>query len=145
MRSIQLGYGAGMEESGGGDRGPADEQLVRIETWRVAHAARDALVVEVAGEIDLYTVDRFRTAVAAGFDQLHDGEVLVIDLTDVTFLSSTGLQALVEVTQAARRRRQPLRIVVDHTRPVIRPLKLTGLDDVLALFNTIDDALRAPH
>jgi hypothetical protein len=66
-----------MEESGGGDRGPADEQLVRIETWRVAHAARDALVVEVAGEIDLYTVDRLRAALAAGLDQLRDGEILV--------------------------------------------------------------------
>ena len=141
-----------MQESGvggsdshlGGGRGPADEQLVRIETGRVVRAKGEALVVTVAGEIDLFTVDRFRAAVAAGFDELRDGEVLVIDLTEVTFLSSQGLQALVDVTQAAQRRREPLRIVVDHTRTVTRPIVVTGLDGVLALFNTVDDALQAP-
>lgn len=128
----------------GGGRGPADEQLVRIETDRVVHAAGEALVVAVGGEIDMFTVDRFRAAVAAGFDQLRDGEILVIDLTKVTFLSSQGLQALVDVTQAAQRCREPLRLVVDHTRPVIHPIKVTGLDDFLALFDTVEDALHAP-
>ena len=136
--------GGGADSDLGGGLGPADEQLVRIETARIAHAKGEALVVTVAGEIDLYTVDRLRAAVAAVFDQLRDGEVLVIDLTEVTFLSSQGLQALVEVTWAAQRRREPLPIVVDHTRPVVRPIEVTGLDEVLALFNTVEDALPAP-
>jgi anti-sigma B factor antagonist len=134
----------GADSELGGGRGPASEQLVRIETGRVVHAQGEALVVAVAGEIDLFTVDRFRAAVTAGFDQLRDGEILVIDLTEVTFLSSQGLQALVDATVAAQRRREPLRIVVDHTRPVIRPIELTGLDDVLSLFDTVDDALHSP-
>lgn len=127
-----------------GGLGPADEQLIRIQTSRIAQFNREALVVTVAGEIDGYTVDRFRAAVVAGFDQLRDGQILVIDLTEVTFLSSEGLQALVEVTQTAQRRREPLPVVVDHTRPVIRPIQVTGLDDVLALFDTVEDALHAP-
>ncbi len=145
------GYGAGVQQSGDGagphlgdDLGPADEQLVRIETRRITHANSEALVVMVAGEIDLHTVHRLRTAVAAGFDQLSDGQMLVIDLTEVTFLSSEGLAALVDVTQTAQLRREPLPVVVDHTRPVIRPIEITGLDDVLALFNTLEDALQAP-
>jgi anti-sigma B factor antagonist len=117
---------------------------VRIETGRVVHAQGQALVVMVAGEIDLFTVDRLRAAVAAGFDELRDGEIMVIDLTEVTFLASQGLQALVDVTQAAQRRREPLRIVVDHNRPVIRPIEVTGLDEVLALFDTVEDALDSP-
>jgi anti-sigma B factor antagonist len=127
-----------------GGLSPAVEQLVHIETSRVAHATGTALVVRVAGEIDLFTVDRFRTATVAGFDDLHDGEILVLDLTEVTFLASHGLQALVQATEAARQRREPLRIVVDHNRLVIRPLQLTGLAQVLALFDTIEDALYAP-
>jgi anti-sigma B factor antagonist len=126
-----------------GAQGPAAEQMLRIGTGGVLHEQAQALVVTVAGEIDLLTVARLRSAVAAGFDKLRDGEILVIDLTDVTFLGSPGLQVLVDVTQAARRRREPLRLVVDHTRPVIRPIELTGLDDFLALFDTVDDALRA--
>ncbi|HKS51634.1 MAG TPA: STAS domain-containing protein, partial [Pseudonocardiaceae bacterium] len=51
-----------------------------------------ALVVTVAGEVDVLTIKRLRAALAAGFDQLRGGEVLIIDLTDVTFLGSPGLQ-----------------------------------------------------
>lgn len=116
---------------------------MRIEIGRVAHATTEALVVTVAGEIDLYTVDRLRTAVTNGFDQLGEGEILVIDLTEVTFMSSQGLQALMDVTHAARQRRTSLPIVVDHTRPVIRPIEVTGLDNALALFHTVEDALHA--
>lgn len=123
-------------------RGPAAEQVVRIETGRVVHDQAQALVVTVAGEIDRFTVARLRAAVTTGFDQLRDGEILVIDLTDVTFLGSPGLQALVEATEAARHRREPLRIVVDNTRPVIRPIQITGLGEVLALFDTVTQALQ---
>jgi anti-sigma B factor antagonist len=128
----------------GGGLGPADEQLVRIETSRVAHTTGIALVLTVAGEIDLLTVDRLRAAVAAAFEDLRDGEMLVIDLTPVTFMDSKGLQVLVDVTRAAQQRRESLRIVVDHTRPVIRPIQVTELDEVLALFNSVEHALHAP-
>jgi anti-sigma B factor antagonist len=125
-----------------GAHGPADEQVVRLETSRVRHHQTPALVVTVAGEIDQSTVDRLRAAVTAAFDQLRDGEILVIDLTAVTFFGSPGLQALVDVTEAAKQRREPLRIVVDHNRPVIRPLQITGLGDVLALYDTVQQALQ---
>jgi anti-sigma B factor antagonist len=115
---------------------------MRIDTARVMRAQAQALVVTVAGEIDVLTVQRLRAAVTAGFDQLRDGEILVVDLTNVTFLGSPGLQALVEVTRAARRRHEPLRIVVDNTRPVVRPIQLTGLDGILALYGTVEQALQ---
>ena len=147
---VLVGYGAGVHEPGIGDPdsnlegglGPVDEQLLRI-TARVAHDTGTALVLTVAGEIDSLTVDQLRAAVAAGFDDLGDGEILVIDLTGVSFMDSRGLQVLVDVTQAAQRQRELLRIVVDHVRPVIRPIEVTGLDEVLALFDSIEDALHA--
>jgi anti-sigma B factor antagonist len=36
---------------------------------------------------------------------------------------------------------RPLRIVVDSTRPVIRPIEIVGLDGVLALYHDVDAAL----
>jgi anti-sigma B factor antagonist len=136
-----------MHETGVGDpgagMGPGAEQMVRIDSGRVVDAGAEALVLTVAGEIDVLTVDRLRAAVAAGFDQLPEGATLVIDLTEVTFLGSPGLQALVDATRAARRLREPLHVVVDHTRPVIRPIELAGLDDVLALFHTVDQAIHS--
>ena len=142
-------YGAGVPESDVDEPncgpepawGPVAEQILRIDVRRVVQD-REALVITVAGEIDMLTVDRLRAAVSDGFDQLPAGAILVIDLTDVSFLGSQGLQALVDATLAARQRREPLRLVVDHTRPVIRPIELTGLDDTLALFHTVDQALR---
>lgn len=134
--------GVGDPSSDQGARGPAAEQLVRIDTGRVVHDRAAALVVTVAGEIDQFTVDRLRAAIAAAFDQLREGEILVVDLTDVTFLGSPGLQALVDVTEAAQQRHEPLRIVVDSTRPVIRPIQITELGKVLALFDTVEQALQ---
>jgi len=124
------------------DQESRDEQLVRIDTARVVHNQQESLVLRVAGEIDEVIIDRFRAAVGTGLDQLPAGGIFVIDLTGVTFLGSPGLQALVNATRAASRRGEPLRIVVDANRSVIRPIRLTGLDDVLALFPTVEEALQ---
>jgi anti-sigma B factor antagonist len=100
------------------------------------------LVVAVVGEIDLDTAPALRAAVT---DAIHRsaGEACVVDLTKVTFLGSAGLAALVEAASLAETRRKPLRIVIDSNRPVIRPIVVTGLDEVLELYHTVEEALRA--
>lgn len=115
---------------------PAAEQLVNISR----EAVDGAIVVTVAGELDMLTTPRLRVAVS---DALEDakGAPVVLDLTRVTFMGSPGLAALVEAVRHAERRGGPLRIVVDNARPVVRPIQLTGLDDVLVLYSTVDEAL----
>lgn len=77
----------------------------------------------------------------AALDDPETG-VRIVDLTDVTFLGSPGLAALLQATEQAQRRREPLRLVVDaNRRPVIRPIAITGLDQLLTLCPTVDDAL----
>lgn len=128
--------------------GPPAEQMVGLHTERIHRAGRDALVLRVVGEIDELTVDQLRAAVTDALEQVatQPAEVaLVLDLTAVGFLGSAGLQALVDATRAAQQRREPLRIVVDHNRPVIRPIEITGLDDMLALYTTLDQALHVPY
>ena len=125
----------------GAERDPADAQLLRADIGRVEHPTCVALVVTVAGEIDFSTADEFRDALTTGLDQLRDGEILVIDLTQVMFMSSTGLQALIDVALAAQGRCEPLQVVVDP-RPVMRPMKATGLDGYFALLDTVDDVQR---
>lgn len=126
------------------DSDPVDNQLVRIETTGVVHAQGTALVVTVAGEIDFDTVSEFRAAIVAGFSQLHDAQTLIIDLTRVTFMSSEGLQTLIDATQAGPREHRSPRIVADRTGWVRRSINMAGLDDILPLFDTVDDALRTP-
>lgn len=108
----------------------------------VHHDVDGILVITVTGEIDLGTASALHTAVAAGIDRSY-GEPCILDLTAVTFLGSTGLTALVDATRHANARREPLRIVVDANRPVIRPIEVTGLDDVLTLYHSVDEAVKA--
>jgi anti-sigma B factor antagonist len=101
----------------------------------------DAVIVAAAGEIDLATAPRLGAAVRDSLAVPGPGPV-VVDLTDVTFLASAGLGVLVDAHASAAVRREPLRVVVDHNRPELRPIQLVGLDEVLAQYNAVTDALR---
>jgi anti-sigma B factor antagonist len=124
-----------VQESTGGLPGP--EQLLSVTLDRLDRA----VVVIVDGEVDSLTVPRLRAAVDTALVEAGDRAV-VVDLTEVTFLGTKGLKALVEAHEAARPS-TPLRVVVDHTRPVIRPLQLTGLDRTLSLYDYREQALAA--
>lgn len=112
----------------------------------IGHREVDGLlVIEIAGEVDMLTAPELHRAVTAGIVRTR-GEPCILDLTGVTFLGSSGLTALIDVTRQAEERRESLRIVVDANRPVIRPIELTGLDDVLSLYHSVEEAVQAgPH
>jgi anti-sigma B factor antagonist len=67
---------------------------------------------------------------------------VAVDLTRVSFFGSAGLQALVQSADLAREGCKPLRVVVNEHRPVLLPIQLTGLDQLLALYDSLADALR---
>ena len=117
---------------------PHLEQLLSIHT----EERSDAVVITAKGDIDALTSPRLMRAVADLFDGLGD-RLLVLDLTSVRFLGSSGLRTLQNSAVKAVRHHglRQLRIVVDQTRPVIRPIEIAGLDAFLALYNTVEDAL----
>lgn len=122
------------------DQGPDREQLMTVRT----EDRDDMLLLTVEGDIDGLTAPRLSSAVAGAFRALR-GRTLVLDLTHVRFLGSIGLRMLKDSAREAVHHDglQPLRIVVDHTRPVIRPIEITGLDQILALYHTVEDAIAA--
>jgi anti-sigma B factor antagonist len=65
-------------------------------------------LVAIAGELDIATVPRLRDALASG--PVAQGHAVVVDLTGVTFMDSTGLSALVTFQADAEARRQRLAI-----------------------------------
>jgi anti-anti-sigma factor len=98
-----------------------------------------AVVVEVAGEIDLLTAGDVRAAIAAGMATAP--ETLVVDLAEVSFMDSAGLAMLAHAHMTAGER-VALRVVA--TNPAtLKPIRLTGMDRMLAMFDTVADALRA--
>lgn len=95
-------------------------------------------VVELCGEVDIYTAGEFREIVCG----LIDGGLtcIIIDTLQVAFMDSTALG----VCASAERRLRPdgslIIVCGEHTG---RLFELTGLDRVLSLCKTRDEAWEA--
>lgn len=117
---------------------PPDEQLMTL-----ARAdRRGCTVLVVRGDIDLATEGRLT---AAADDAVHDpsSRPVVLDLTGVAFLSSSGMGRLVSIAELAETVGVTLRIATGDNRQVLGPLRMIGLDRELALFRTVEDAAGA--
>lgn len=103
-----------------------------------SRTAGTALVLELTGEVDMLSAGQvthaIETAVAGG-----GLSALVVDLTDVSFLDSAGLAVLAHGHMTVAER-VPFRIVATQLS-TIKPIRLTGLDKLLALYDTVADAL----
>jgi anti-sigma B factor antagonist len=88
-------------------------------------------VVSVRGEVDLATGPEFERALGAVPD---DGVAsVIVDLTDCSFMYSTGLHLLTR-TQRRFDRAGGRLAVVSASRSVLRLFGLTGLDEVCAIY-----------
>ena len=97
-----------------------------------------ATVIIVRGEVDLYTGPLLQDALLAHLR--HTSLPLVIDLTHVEFLGAAGLTVLVIARETAVAAGVGLCLVA-HSRPVLLPLTITGLDRVFAIHPHLADAL----
>jgi anti-sigma B factor antagonist len=123
--------------AGGNDPQPAvvPEPTLAISS---THEGSDALVVTVAGEVDIATSTQLRDEVLGLLATRP--RVLVLCLEQVTFLDSTGLSALV----AIHRRAHEYAVQVRLTSPARGPgkaLHITGLDEAFAIYPTVASAL----
>ena len=48
-------------------------------------------------------------------------QALLIDLREVAFIGASGLNTLITAARDSSRRREPVRLVVDHNHAVVRP------------------------
>jgi len=97
-------------------------------------------LVEVSGEVDLYTAPRMKEDLVA-LIETGVGQV-VVDLSRVTFIDSTALGVIISGVKRLAERDGHLAIVAG-SRPVVRILSVTGLDKVLTIYDTREAALAA--
>lgn len=109
-------------------------------TLDVTTEARDGVtLVVLGGELDIYTVASFR----ADLEQLDPAStLLVIDLTDVTLLDSSGLGALVSLLNRAREGEGQLGLICPHRR-LRRVFEITGLRRAFVFGDDLDGVLEA--
>lgn len=94
-------------------------------------------VVSVEGECDVVSSPALRDALAAA----SGGLGVVVDLTRVTFIDSTGLGVLIIGQKRVERDGRAFRVVVSS--PHIRQIfDVTGLDDVFTMSQSLAEAIR---
>ncbi|MCW2581631.1 MAG: anti-sigma-factor antagonist [Klenkia sp.] len=84
------------------------------------------VVAAVTGELDREAAPLLLACIAG---QLHrpGTTVLVVDLSEVTFLDAEGLRVVAEAESRCRQRGIDLRLRVGHRHTVVRALTITGL------------------
>lgn len=100
-----------------------DSELLSVT---VHQPDRAVWIVHVAGELDMLTSPLLHDHLNKLFATRPDR--LVIDLSQISFLGSAGLQVLLEARRAADQQATTLQLSGTTHHAVARPLTITGLD-----------------
>ena len=123
---------------------PADESSARpkLQSSRNLSFALDrhggCVVLRVEGEVDVSNAG----ALGANLRQLVETDHVVVDLTGVGFMDSTGVSALIAATKHAANSGTSLR-VAGATRAVMLTLQIVGVDTYLGHEESVADAIAA--
>jgi anti-sigma B factor antagonist len=112
----------------------------RVEL-KPGHYDKDGIeVVDVQGEIDVYTAPRLRELL---IDLAGTGNYqFVVSLEKVGFLGSTGLGVLAGGLNRVRAHDGSPDLVCTQER-ILKILKITGLTKVFGIYQTVDKAIAA--
>jgi anti-sigma B factor antagonist len=95
-------------------------------------------VVEIGGEIDVYTAPRLREKL---IELVSEGSYhLVVDLERVDFLDSTGLGVLVGGLKRVRGHDGTLQLVCTQEK-ILKIFRITGLTKVFPIRDSVQDAV----
>jgi anti-sigma B factor antagonist len=101
-------------------------------------AERGRTVVEVTGEIDVYTAPKLREQLAELVDSgRHD---IVVDMQGVEFLDSTGLGVLVGGLKRVKQHDGSMNLVCTQER-ILKIFRITGLTKVFPIYDSVAAAV----
>lgn len=99
-------------------------------------------VLSLADPVDMLSAPHLSEAISAALTKAPVG--LIVDLTDVDFLASIGMNVLVAAQEWASAISTRFGVVADGAA-TSRPMRLLGIDAVLAIYPTLEEALREIH
>jgi anti-sigma B factor antagonist len=106
----------------------------------VRESEGDAYVVDLTGEIDVYTSPKVKDAITELIDQEHYN--LVINLEKVRYIDSTGLGVLIGGLKRVREHGGSVNLVC--TNPQIKKIfDITGLVKIFGIFDDEQSAMKA--
>ena len=96
-------------------------------------------IVSATGAVDMLTAPQLAQSIRSSLG--NQPKAVIVDLTDVDFLASAGMQVLVAAHEDAG---SDTRLVVVADGPATsRPLKITGITDFIDLYPSLDEALES--
>ena len=98
----------------------------------------DHTVLEVGGEVDVYTAPRLRERLVELVEQ--GARHVIVDLSRVEFLDSTGLGVLVGGLKRLRSHDGDLTLVCTQHR-ILKVFEITGLTKVFSIHESVDAAV----
>ncbi|MCL6510222.1 MAG: STAS domain-containing protein [Anaerolineae bacterium] len=97
-------------------------------------------VLKLAGRLDATTVGQLERALTDA--QLSGNRVIVIDLSDLTYVSSSGLRVL--LTGRSNTRKRGGEVFLCSLRPPVREVfEMVGFTAVFTIFDTLEQAMEA--
>ena len=97
----------------------------------------ELLLFKLRGSLDIATAPTVRAALNEATEK--GGQHLVVDLTHLEFLDSTGLGVLIGAHRRAMERNGTFSLIVSDG-PIARLLNITGLIAVFAAYRSVEDA-----
>ncbi len=114
-----------------------------METLRIETSLRhqdDIPVLDVVGEIDIYTTPQFKEAVSEAIDQ--NKPAIVINMTKVTYMDSSGFGTLLSATKRLRPLDGAL-YLSGCNEAIQRMLQITRLNTIFGVYATEEEAVAA--
>ena len=103
------------------------------------HLVDGIQVFELTGSLDIATSPAVRAALVSASER--GDHRLIVDLTKLEFLDSTGLGALIGAQRRAKEFGGEVRLVAKEGQ-ILRLLRITGLLKVFGVFGTLDEAVK---
>jgi anti-sigma B factor antagonist len=109
-----------------------------VEITLATRQVQGRSIVDVTGEVDVHTAPELDVAVSTLISEGNSR--IIVDLSGVDFLDSTGLGVLVKALKRVRETDGSLDVVASADR-ITKVFRITGLDAVIGIHASVDDAL----
>lgn len=116
--------------------GESDQEIFRAAVREI----RGVPVVGAAGELDLQTAHTFEAALSRALEAAADR--VVVDLTAVTFMDSSGVSSLVSLTRGFREAGDSVSLAASGEQQISKLLRVCGLDRLLGVYPDAESAVR---
>jgi anti-anti-sigma factor len=117
------------------------EEAASVRGVTVIEPRQGAAVVELLGDHDLSTQPELNELLA-GLIAGH--ELVVVDISEATFIDSTFIHGLWLANQAAASRAATFRVQLGTARIVDRVVEISHIGDLIEIVSTREAALAAP-